>query len=181
MTNTETLAPIGHKTLRRADLSPHKSPSYSPNLYRWMRENAHFYNDGGVAEAVYRVIPRTRTAESFGSETLLLGFPMNAYPGDADFLGVRLTEVLCQGGKGGRWCFAGMTPDLELVEGFWDQYLAIGRCAIDPGHQEYFVGGGERYKIDGDARTCLWCGATHRRVLTPRTVIDESWVLNTKG
>jgi len=168
-------APVGHKTLRLLELAPKLSPSFSPNLYRWMRETAHFYRDGGVSETVYRVVPNTRAAESFGAGTLLIGYPINGYPGDTDFSGVRLMAVLCQGVKADRWCLAGIAPDLELVEGFWDRYLSVGRCAVDPEHQEHFIGG-ERYRIDADARTCLWCGATQHRVLTPRTVMDESWV-----
>lgn len=140
-----------------------------------MRENAHFYRDGGLAESVYRVLPNTRASETFGAGTLLIGFPANGYPGDTDFFGVRLMAVLCQGIKAGSWCFAGITPDLELVENFWDRYLAVGRCAVDPEHHEHFIGG-ERFRIDGDVRTCLWCGTTHQRKLTYRTVTDESWV-----
>lgn len=168
-------SPVGHKTLHLLALAPKLSPAFSPNLYRWMRETAHFYKDGGVAEAVYRVVANTKAAESFGAGTLLIGYPLNGYLGDTDFSGIRLMAVLCQGAKAGRWCIAGIAPDLELVEGFWDHYLTAGRCAVDSEHQEHFIGG-ERYRIDGDARTCLWCGVTHKRVLTPRTVMDESWV-----
>jgi len=167
--------PVGHKTLRLRELRPKLSPAFSPNLYHWMRESAHFYTDGGVAESVYRVKTGTLAAETFGAGTLLIGYPINGYPGDADFSGIRLMAVLCQGAKAGRVCFVGIAPDLELVEGFWDCYLNVGRCAVDPEHQEHFIGG-ERYRIDGDARACLWCGVTHKRVLTPRTVMDESWV-----
>ena len=167
-------APVGHPTLVLADLAP-KKPSFSPNLYRWARERAHFYNDGGIAEGVWRVKPGTRAAEHFGSVSLFIGYAIGAYAGDTDFSGARLIAVLCQGKKEGRYCFAGLAPDLELVEGFWDRYTAVGRCAIDPDHQESFSGG-ERYRMDGETRTCLWCGAIHQRVLTPRTVMDESWV-----
>lgn len=171
---SETIIPVGHATLRAADLVPRLSPAFSPNLYRWMRENAHFYCDGGVSEAVYRVAPSTRAAESFGAGTLLIGYPINGYPGDTDFSGIRLMAVLCQGPNAGRWCLAGIAPDLELVEGFWDQYMSVGRCAVDPEHHEHFIGG-ERYRIEGEMRTCLWCGTTQKRVLTPRMVMDESW------
>lgn len=34
--------PVGHKTLRLRQLQPKLSPAFSPNLYRWMRESAHF-------------------------------------------------------------------------------------------------------------------------------------------
>ena len=170
---TEIATPIGHKTLRLSDLKPEKSASFSPNLYRWLRNQAHFYKDGGTADGVYKAKTGTSTAASFGAGTLLIGHPVNGYPGDTDFSGIRLMAALCQGGKAGRWCYAGIAPDVELVDGFWDRYLEVGRCAIDPEHQEHFMG--DRYSVDGDARTCLWCGHKQRRILTPRTVMDESW------
>ncbi len=171
----EAITPAGHATLRCADLLPNKAASFSPNLYRWMRKVAHFYRDGGVAEGVYRVKSKTKTAKAFGAGTLLIGFPINGYPGDTDFSGTRLMAALCQGAKAERLCFAGITPDLEVVDGFWDRYLTIGRCAIDPEHQEHFIGG-DRYRMNGETRICLWCGTIHQRKLTPRTVMDESWV-----
>lgn len=167
--------PLGHKTLKLADLAPQHSPAFSPNLYRWMRTKAHFYRDGGVAQSVYRVKPGTPATETFGAGTLLIGYPLHGHPGDTDFVGTRLIAALCQGSKAGSWCYAGVAPDLELIDGFWDRYLEVGRCAIDPDHHQHFSGS-DRYRIEGEERTCLWCGTTQRRVLTPRTILDESWV-----
>ena len=168
------MIPLGHKTLRLRDLSPEHSPSFSPNLYRWMKRRAHFYLGGGVAEGIYRVKPGTRTAEEFGAGTLMIGYSMNGYPGDPDFSGVRLMQALCIGGKAVRYCYANIGPDLEPVEGFWDRYLHMGRCAIDPEHQVHFSGG-ERFVVNGNIRKCLWCGQQQRQVVTPRTVLDEAW------
>lgn len=173
--NTETEITVGHKTLRLRDLNPEKSDSYSTNLYRWMTAHAHFFTDGGVLDSVYRVKPGTRTEESFGAGTLMLGYPINGHPGDTDFSGIRLTSALCNGRYAGSWCFAGMAPDLTPVVGFWDNYLLVGRCAIDPMHSVYFSGK-ERYLTEGNKRKCLWCGCCQTKVVTPRTVYDESWV-----
>lgn len=170
----ETMIPLGHKTLRLRDLSPEKSSSFSPNLYRWMKRRAHFYRDGGVAEGVYRVKPGTAAAEHFGAGTLMIGHPFNGHPGDTDFSGARLMQALCIGGKALNWCYSNMAPDLELVEGFWDRYLQVGRCAIDPSHQTHFSGG-ERFIVNGNVRKCLWCGQQQHQVVTPRTVLDEAW------
>lgn len=170
----EAMIPLGHKTLRLRDLSPEHSPSFSPNLYRWMQRRAHFYLDGGVAENVYRVKPGTPTADSFGAGTLIIGHPFNGHPGDTDFSGVRLYHALCNGRKALSWCYGNMAPDLEVVEGFWDRYLQVGRCAIDPEHQEHFSGA-DRFAMKGDIRKCLWCGHQQRQILTPRTVYDETW------
>ncbi|WP_199031425.1 hypothetical protein [Ralstonia sp. ASV6] len=52
-------------------------------------------------------------------------------------------------------CFGAGT--LIRVEGFWDRYLKVGRCAIDPEHQEHFLGG-DRYLHNGSSQICLWCG-----------------------
>lgn len=169
------MIPIGHKTLRLRDLMPEKSASFSPNLYRWMKKSAHFYRDGGVADGVFRVKPGTPAAKSFGAGTLMIGYPINGYPGDTDFSGSRLMGALCNGGRETCFCYAGIAPDLELVEGFWDSYLQVGRCAIDPKHERHFSGG-ERYLVNGNQRECLWCGLHQQQVITPRTVYDESWV-----
>jgi len=175
--NTRTMIPVGHKTLRLREIAPKRSLSFSPNLYRWMRALAHFYADGGVAEAVYRVKPGTPAAEYLGSGSLMIGYPIDGYPGDTDFSGSRLLGVLCNGSEEHRACYGNIAPDLELVEGFWERYLAVGRCAIDPKHQENFLGGDRfNFKMSDDSRICLWCGETHHRVLTPRTVMDESWI-----
>lgn len=171
---TESMIPVGHATLRLRDLSSGRSPSFSPNLYRWMRRHAHFYQDGGVAEGVYLIKPGTPAAEAFGADVLMIGYPLHGHPGDTDFSGVRMMDVLCNGGKAVRWCYSNMAPDLDRVEGFWDSYLGVGRCAIDPKHQEHFMGG-DRYAMEGDVRTCLWCGHQQRRIITQRDVYGESW------
>jgi len=175
MINIEAMTPVGHKTLRLRDLMPEKFASFSPNLYRWMKEHTHFYRDGGMTDSVYRVKPGTRAAERLGAGTLMIGHPFNGHPGDTDFSGARLVGALCQGGKATRFCYGGLAPDMELMEGFWDRYLQVGRCAIDPEHDMHFSGG-ERYSINGDQRECLWCGKKQQKVLTPRTVYDETWV-----
>lgn len=171
---TTTTRPTGHKSLTLKQLAPAQSASFSPNLYRWMQTKAHFYRAGGVLQTVYRVKPNTQLAKEYGAGTLMIGYPGDA-GGDQGFVGVRLMAVLCNGVKAGSFYYIGMTPMLEEVEGFWDAYLTIGRCAIDPAHKEGFMA--DRYSVDGDTRIFLWCGAKHERAMTPRTVFDESWNL----
>jgi hypothetical protein len=165
-----TTRSIGHPKLTLKQIAPAVSAAFSPNLYRWMKKKAHFYKDGGVLHNVYRVLPDTPAAKSFGEGTLLIG-----YLDENDFCGVRLMSTLCEGGAASSLCYLGIGPDLAPIEGFWDSYLKIGRCAIDPDHAEGFMD--ERYATVGATRTCLWCGAKHERVMTPRTVFDESWEL----
>ena len=162
---------IGHKTLTLRQIDPTKSASFSPNLHRWMRAKGHFFKDGGVLQTVYRVLPDTRLAREIGAGTLMLGYAED--PTEKGFVGIRLMAALCQGVKAGSFYHIGVAPMLEEVVGFWDAYLKVGRCAIDPAHKEGFMG--DRYSMDGDTRTCLWCGSKHERVMTPRTVFDESW------
>jgi len=69
----------------------------------------------------------------------------------------------------------GLAPDMELMEGFWDRYLQVGRAAIDPEHDMHFSGG-ERYSINGDQRECYGAVKSNRRFSAPRTVYDETWV-----
>ena len=170
--STETLH-IGHATLTLKQIAPAVSGAFSPNLHKWMRSRGHVFRDGGVLQSVYRIKPGTRLAESFGAGTLMIGYRTDDYAGDTDFIGVRLMAVLCQGTKAGSFCYAGASQELDEVADFWDQYLKVGRCAIDPEHRRHFIG--DRYGMHGDTRICLWCGTKHQRVTTPRTVFDESW------
>ncbi|MBC3871524.1 hypothetical protein [Undibacterium oligocarboniphilum] len=161
---------IGHKTLQVSEIAPKKSASFSPNLHKYLKERGHFFKNGGLLEDVFIATPETKAAEWFGAGTLVLG-----YMDDVLFIGTRLMQALSQGDKAQRAahpCGRG----LERIVGFWDRYLEVGRCAIDPHHQEYFLA--DRFSMDGDTRTCLWCGAKHQRVTTPRivTVFDESWI-----
>lgn len=162
---------IGHTTLKLAQIAPGKSAAYSPNLHQWMRVKAHFYRDGGVLQTVYRVKSGTSLAKMKGEDTLMIGYPDGS--DDKGFIGIELIAVLCQGAKAGSFYYIGIAGMLEEVFGFWDQYLSVGRCAIDPAHKEGFLG--ERFSLSGNTRTCLWCGSKHERVLTPRTIFDESW------
>lgn len=171
---TTLTTPVGHPTMKLKDITPSVSAAFSPNLHRWMKSRGHEYRDGGVAETVYRVIPGTRLAKEFGAGALFIGCPYNQYENDTDFSGSLLVAVLCNGSKATRYCYVGAAPSLEVVEGFWDSYLRVGRCAIDPEHKENFHGS-ERYSMDGDVRTCLWCGEQHQKTVTQRTVFDESW------
>lgn len=165
--------PVGHPTLRLKDIHPQKFPAYSPNLHQWMQEIGHAYRDGGVAEAVYRARPGSKLESSHGPGALFIGHPYGSHEGDRDFSGVELNAVLSLGPKAGAFCFAGAAPDLEEVISFWESYLQVGRCVIDPDHKEHFWGS-IRYSIAGNQRKCLWCGARHllktETIMVPKTI-----------
>lgn len=159
---------IGHRRLRSNSISPQQSPSFSPNLFKYLKANGHFFEDGGILEDLFVAVEGTEAAEFFGVGTLLIG-----YIDEACFIGSRIGAALSQGNKAPKHAYL-CTEGLQRVDGFWDNYLKIGRCAIDPEHKIHFMG--DRFSMNQDTRTCLWCGATHERVLTPRTVFDETWV-----
>lgn len=167
--------PVAHPTMTLKDIAPGKSPAFSPNLYRWMCSRGHTYRDVGVADGVYRIRAGSRFAELYGDGALFIGHPYRQYEGDTDFSGMLLTAVLCYGTKAGAFCYPGAAQDLEEVVGFWNNYLKVGRCAIDPEHQEHYLGG-ERYRTEGDTRTCLWCGKEQHRHIKKRVVSVETWL-----
>lgn len=160
---------VGHPTLRVEDIEPSKADSFSPNLFKYLKKHGLFYSNGGLLDGVYIVKPDTKAAKCFGVGTLLLGY----YDEDF-FIGTRLMSALCNGTKAERGAYPCGTG-AEIVHDFWSTYLKIGRCAIDPEHSESFING-DRYSIMNDVRLCRWCGKKHQKIVTPRTIYDESWV-----
>lgn len=79
---------------------------------------------------------------------------------DNCFTGCRLYQVLCRGTKAQRGAYVDRTWTKSLKEdkSFWKKYAKIGRCAIDPEHQQHFVGDEARWDTTGKTRHCLWCG-----------------------
>lgn len=83
---------VGHASLRLADIAPGKSPSFSPNLFKFLRAHGHFYQSGGLLQNVFVVLPNTKAAKWFGAGTLMIG-----YLDDGFFIGGRLMSALCNG------------------------------------------------------------------------------------
>lgn len=166
---------LSQKSMRIRDIDPKKSPAYSPNLFRWMKSHCHELSGGGVSDTVYRVKAGSQLAENYGAGTLFVGSPYNQYDGDMDFSGERLIAVLCNGTSAKSFCFPGAMKSLEEIEGFWDQYLKVGRCAIDREHRENFSRA-DRYRQSEGVRECLWCGAKHHaveKIIASSTIVFE--------
>lgn len=140
------------------DLAPDLSPSFSPNLFHWLRARGTGRHEGLVLDHVYRVKPASKLARSLGAGTLVIGHPYEQYDGDADVSGRRMIEVLCNGAAANRLCLVAAASSLELIEDFWTRYKQVGRCAFDPLHQEHFIDT-ERYIKTEMGKTCTWCGA----------------------
>lgn len=144
-------------------ISPKKGKKYSPNLHAWLC--AQERTQPGRLE-------RLRVYRS-ATGILWIGFPY-----EGDFIGVRMMAVLCSGKKARTASWGRGTGPLEELPTFWADYLRIGRCAIDPHHDEYFVNSEDRFEVsaDGNSRRCTWCGAQHALQRTERVVVDEKWI-----
>lgn len=142
------------------DLTPKKHEKFSPNLHRWLTARG---NSSRVTHSrVYRLKNGTRWI---------------GYLDEDFFIGARLMGVLCNGRREDSAAYprAGMGPMEEDV-GFWDRYLAIGRCAIDPEHREHFINAVNRFiGVSKTVRCCNWCG--QRQVLKRwvESVKREKW------
>lgn len=170
MTNNKSTAQSGHMKLRLEDIDPSKSPAYSPNLYQYMKVRGHFSTQAGVAETVFVVKEGSRAANSFGAGALMIGFI------DDGFLhGAPLIGALCHGAGQERMAHPIAKSLIEFPE-FWDNYLRLGRCAIDPEHQTHFLADPDRYVTTDSGRTCLWCGHQQKKIVKRRIILDESWV-----
>lgn len=82
-------------------------------------------------------------------------------------------SVLCNGRDAERYAYL-CGNGLKSLDGFWDNYLKVGRCAVDPPHQEHFMA--DRFLEHEAGRECLWCGHQQRKVITPRFVHEMTWV-----
>src|SRR3546814_9297143 len=84
---------------------------------------------------------------------------------DGYLTGTRLMTVLGQGAKAETFAYGTLGP-LEAIEGFWEQYKQMGRCVVDPEHKIAFIGDEDRWSVEGDSRSCSWCGQVHQKLVT---------------
>jgi hypothetical protein len=165
---SQTYPPLAHETLRLDDIEPGKSESFSPNLYSYLKARGHFYPDGGTPEGVYVVLGGAQPADAYGTGTQMIGFA----DGD-NFVGAPLLDVIELGVEAERMAYP-IGRHVVLLRGFWDRYLGVGRCAIDPLHQEQLLD--NRYTERGDVRVCKWCGRHQEKVLHPGSGFRVSWM-----
>jgi hypothetical protein len=141
--------------------APKLHAKYSPNLHKWLKKHSLRQQK----PTVYR------DAET---QRLSIGW---IYPGDC-FVGTELNRVLCQGSRSQTWSYSRrLTNNLQPITALWEQYVAIGRCAVDPRHAMHFIGDETRWAVKGDTRSCTWCGiATQRMRRWTETVERKAWV-----
>lgn len=135
-------------------ISPANGDKYSPNLHKWLRKHRHH------DMKVWRFSD---------SSIFYIG-----YMCDGMLHGVRLMEVLCSGTKAEVYCYLGFPQEMP---DFWHRYQEQGRCAIDTEHNRRFIGDENRYVVDGDTRTCQWCGVVQVLRRWQEVVEREEWEL----
>lgn len=145
-----------------AAIDPSLNPAYSPNLHSfskaWMRRAT-------------REMPEVWREDATG----YLYFGTMYQDSGACFVGSPLRAVLNNGARENknRLAYIGFTQyNMTHMADFWERYLKIGRCAIDEDHTIHFINSENRYSMDGDIRTCNWCGAKHQRTVETK-IIEE--------
>jgi hypothetical protein len=143
-----------------AVIHPNHGKKYSPNLYDFLRAKARHNKDVLSRSRVYRDV----------EGTLWLGYMF-----DGEFIGTRLSRVLVDGAQAEIYSYG--SSGLTELQNFWQQYQAIGRCAIDPEHRMGFIGDDARWNVHGDHRSCQWCGnATQKLERYTVTEQRQRWV-----
>lgn len=148
--------------------NPRLKPSYSPNLHKYLKKYA-------------ANMPKHWTPKIYRSkeDDLWIGYFDPSVPATSEdgLIGIRVIRALVNGAKAYSekgWHLGYGPANMEHIPDFWERYIAIGRCAIDTKHRQYFIDIREdRYTMDGDIRTCTWCGAQHKRHIEIKTYTKE--------
>lgn len=155
-----------------SDIAPAKSPAYSPNLHRWVAGAIRAgYPVTGLR--VYRVRHGSGMAKTYAAGTPFIGWIEG--DGTGDLFGSHLIGVLCNGTGEDRFCYPVALNSLTTIVDFWPQYLAIGRCAIDPAHAMWPNAERFTFAKAGRTRACNWCGLRQHRHTIKRVVRDTVW------
>lgn len=144
------------------DINPSKSDKFSLRLYNFMRNPR-------IKESDYM-----KTVHRDKEGILWIG----SIDKSGWFTGARLMAILCGVDSAKRMgCYPNAQSlwKLKEVKSFWPRYLKIGRCAIDPDHKHYFVGGTGRFVQKGKKRTCQWCGQVQSMRIEREVIKHERW------
>ncbi|TAL65849.1 MAG: hypothetical protein EPN79_11920 [Burkholderiaceae bacterium] len=142
-------------------IAPKFGAKFSPNLYRWLKKKGREH--------------RAWTSRLFRDTNGELWIGTYS-PEQRELIGARLIAVLCNGTE--EDSAAWQRVDAVEVEGFWERYVAKGRCAIDDGHTMNFKGDDARWSVKGDTRSCLWCGKANQVMKRwTETVQRAQWVV----
>lgn len=130
-----------------------RTDRFSENLWKWVRK----YRDRPLFVAFSEKDGRTYDEAKTLASRLYIGFHRLD---DGWLHGSRLIEILCNGAAAESWAYQ---PAMQFREipGWWDKYIEHGKCFIDPEHYLYLDNA--RWIVEGDVRTCIWCGKYQQR------------------
>lgn len=155
------------RTTRRED-------KYSANLYRWLVKS---HRKHWTAPNVFIQLGHDICqVESFNPDqtqapAIYLGMPDNG-----DLFGSHLSRILTMGAKAETACYTGFALPhraIDITQDFWERYLLLGKCAIDPEHTLY---GSERYDTSNKHRQCRWCGRKEASHIEKQIVSKTVWL-----
>ena len=147
-----------YTTLDMSRIAPANGLKFSPNLYRWLRSERN--RNTARLIRVYRD----------DTDTLWIGMLDGR-----ELIGARLVSVLCNGANQNTSAWQGI--DATEILDFWNNYMRIGRCAIDTKHVEIFWDDERRWQENGDSRACKWCGVAAQTMKRWEEVVQRSqWV-----
>ena len=131
------------------EINPKNGHKFSPNLWKWMKKNRkRFFNLKVYLYSEEEINPHLYIGEMSESDTCLSG--------------AKLAAVITRGSRQEVYCMPWGRSCFKQVPDFWEKYISIGRCAIDPAHFWTFANEKEapRWSVseDGKSRQCLWCG-----------------------
>jgi hypothetical protein len=159
-----------------ADIDPARHERYSPNLHAWIDKHTRHLRSKERKRPWPKVLFEPEDAEE-KRRPLIVWNDCSCHP--SMYTGASIGAVLCFGIERNAPFGSFVIPDAVEWEGFWEEYLRIGRCVFDPKHSEFFSGAKKRFIEIGDDRTCAWCGASQRRERYEATVKKERWVMTT--
>lgn len=134
-------------------IDPASWDAYSSNLVKWLKAN------GRDGDCVFRLRAGAKLERVYGPGAMFVGQKFSLDDAtDTDFSGALLMGTLTFGRDAPRHCHAGLFAQLQEIEGFWQQYIDRGRCAIDPDHRVMFRENNRIVSRDGKS-LCAWCSA----------------------
>lgn len=148
------------------DIHPRHGEKFSPNFHSWLRVHPHYTR-------VFRVKKIIDHSWNWTDADLLVGMLDKDDSGLQWFVGARLNEILTNGSaaSAGAYALGSRVEFNDVTKEFWPEYLRVGRCAVDPDHQENFRKAESRYSTESGIRTCSWCGMRHQVI--PHSVVTS--------
>lgn len=147
-------------------IHPDRSRAFSPALYTWMRRylpeisgmaRAHARGPFNSTISLYSVVSPARVVQIDLAANLWDYLLIGVVVSDS-FIGTAVDQILVRGNNARPDLVRNCSKALQQVQNFWPNYLAVGRCALDPAHVDEQVG--DRYVAGTGMRACLWCGQT---------------------